>query len=132
MTLHQILESKVNRGETTWEAVLAEINQIKRDSRLAITLTASLVEASDEAVLSTTPSRSADPFNLTARKELFERMSDSARNVVSIISEEFNTGKSIGKSNWYRIVRKHLKKKNIVFAEREIISFVHALGELDG
>lgn len=132
MSLYAALEMKVNQGELTWSQILSEVHAIKKERNpKSLSEILSLESFRNEDELGIYPHRAANPFQLTARKEIIEKMSPPAKVIMDIISEDFNSGKSCTKASWYKSVRKHMKRSQILKAKRELLKVARALSEIE-
>lgn len=119
--LHTELARKVQEGSTTWEEILDEIRTLKQISlkerfedilstyNQVVDITIDDTEHVSRKILEI-PTTTHNPYLLTLRKELFEKLPDKARLLVDIIlnSDPFDFREnSIG----YRIFRYNTQNK---------------------
>jgi hypothetical protein len=132
MDLYSILETKVNHGELTWNQILAEVNTIKKERNLKRVSDVSLFECTDnEEEFRTMIHPFPTPFQLTARKEILEQLSPSAKKIMDIISDDYYSGKSCNKDSWYKTARRELKTHQIVRAKKELGDVAKEITEIE-
>lgn len=132
MDLYSALETKVSHGELTWNQILAEVHTIKKERSVKkisdISLTESFHEDNDFRTLM---GHNPSPFQLTARKEIIEKMSDPAKKIMNVIVDEYYSGKLCTKESWYKGARKHVKRSEILKAKKELLKVARELTELE-
>ena len=132
MNLYSVLEEKVNHGELTWEQILMEIHVIKKEKNFQKISDVSLIESfSGEEELSLVSHPSATPFQLVARKEITEKMSNNAKIVMGVITSHYHEGKPCTKTSWYKEARRYCKRGQILKAKQELSKIARDLEELD-